>query len=193
MLIVGWLLCVPNLSFVHSSASDATDPETSGTPESSLVSALSYQPLVTLCPDNPCKNEGQCLKVGSTFTCVCPLSHTGQNCEIELEYEHSSLSASCHLYMEQACVSKPYGNILIVYSILCSILLLVTSFLLYFSCRNPYWLDELQSSLGVKLTRQSTVDDSKQLGYSDDEDYYYPSDDDCVNLTPSDYNYCYNY
>ena len=46
---------------------------------------------------------------------------------------------------------------------------------------------------GVKLTRQSTVDDSKQLGYSDDEDYYYPSDDDCVNLTPSDYNYCYNY
>ena len=48
---------------------------------------------------------------------------------------------------------------------------------------------------GVKLTSPSKVDDNKQLGYSDDEDpdYYYPSDDDCVNLTPTDYNYCYNY
>ena len=46
---------------------------------------------------------------------------------------------------------------------------------------------------GVKLTSPCNVDDSKQLGYSDDEDFYYPSDDDCVDLTPADYNYCYNY
>ncbi|XP_063690098.1 contactin-associated protein like 5-3-like [Bolinopsis microptera] len=198
MLIVGWFLWtqfIPNIPLVHSITPDRLEPEAgdSGTPSDDPVPASSYQPLVSLCPSNNCQNGGQCMMVGSSFTCICKLSHTGEHCEEELKFEHSSLSSTCHLYMEQACVTKPFGNVLIVYSVLSTLLLLVTSSLLYLSCRNPYWLDELQSSLGVKLTSPCNVDDSKQLGYSDDEDFYYPSDDDCVDLTPADYNYCYNY
>ena len=57
--------------------SDSIEGEPSISPSEDPVSDSSYQPLVALCPSNTCLNGGQCLTLGSSFTCVCPLSFTG--------------------------------------------------------------------------------------------------------------------
>ena len=57
--------------------SDSIEGEPSIPPSEDPVSDSSYQPLAVLCPSNSCLNGGQCLTVGSSFTCVCPLSFTG--------------------------------------------------------------------------------------------------------------------
>ena len=65
--------------YISDNISDNVDPASSSSspPDDHPVSVNSFQPLVVLCPSNPCQNGGQCLMVGSSPRCVCQLSHTG--------------------------------------------------------------------------------------------------------------------
>lgn len=37
---------------------------------------------IDYCSSSPCKNGGQCKSISFNYTCICPLSFIGNNCEI---------------------------------------------------------------------------------------------------------------
>ena len=39
--------------------------------------------LTSPCGSNPCQNGGTCTPSGTTFTCSCPSTHTGDRCQTQ--------------------------------------------------------------------------------------------------------------
>jgi hypothetical protein len=61
-------------------------------------------PKTGLCNNYPCKNDGECLDLGSSFQCLCKEGYTGGLCEITIDF---CLNNPCQ--NNGRCVSHPKG------------------------------------------------------------------------------------
>lgn len=67
---------------------------------------------INLCSLAPCKNQGQCIALGTSYACMCHGNWTGPNCETKIVKDEvcnaTDVNAMSHKYTTIFLVNEPF-------------------------------------------------------------------------------------